>query len=67
MVSVTPRSRLTPWERTPGTHYTRGWVGPRAGPGTEARGKVLSLLPTIEPRPPGRPARSQTDLVKFVE
>jgi hypothetical protein len=21
--------RFTPWERTPGTHYTRGWVGPR--------------------------------------
>jgi hypothetical protein len=27
---------------------------------TEARGKILSPLPGIEPRSPGRPARSQT-------
>jgi hypothetical protein len=47
-------------ERTPGTHCTGGWVGPRAGVDTEARGKILYLLPGIEPRSPGRPARSQT-------
>jgi hypothetical protein len=35
-------------------------VGPRAGLDTEARGKILSLLPGIEPQSPGRPARSQT-------
>jgi hypothetical protein len=29
MISTTPRL-LYPRER-PGTHYTRGWVGPRAG------------------------------------
>jgi hypothetical protein len=28
-------------ERTPGTHCTGGWVGPRAGLDTEARGKIL--------------------------
>jgi hypothetical protein len=33
---------FTPGERTPGTHWTGGWVGPRAGPDTEARGKILS-------------------------
>jgi hypothetical protein len=35
-------------------------VGPSAGQDTEARGKILSPLPGIEPRSPGRPARSQT-------
>jgi hypothetical protein len=49
-----------PGERTPGTHWTGGWVGPRAGLDTEDRGKILSPLPGIEPRSPGRPARSQT-------
>jgi hypothetical protein len=36
------------------------WVCPRAGVDTEARRKILSPLPGIEPRSPGRPARSQT-------
>ena len=30
MVSSTPRPHFTPRER-PGTHFTGGWVGPRAG------------------------------------
>jgi hypothetical protein len=41
VVSVTPRSRFTPEERTPITHCTGGWVGPRASLDTEARGKIL--------------------------
>jgi hypothetical protein len=41
VVSITPRPRFTPEERTPGTHCIGGWVGPRAGPDTEARGKIL--------------------------
>jgi hypothetical protein len=36
-----PGRALTPGERTPGTHCTRGWVGPRAGLDTEDRGKIL--------------------------
>jgi hypothetical protein len=40
MVSVTPRPRFTPGERTPGTHWTGGWVGPRTGLDTEDRGKI---------------------------
>jgi hypothetical protein len=32
---------LCPWKRTPGTHWTGGWVGLRAGLDTEARGKIL--------------------------
>jgi hypothetical protein len=35
-------------------------VGPSADLDTEVRGKILSPLPGIEPRSPGRPARSQT-------
>jgi hypothetical protein len=32
---------LYPGERTPGTHCTGGWVGPRAGLDTEVREKIL--------------------------
>jgi hypothetical protein len=55
-----PGPHFSPGEKTPGTHCTGGWVGPRAGLDTEARGKILSPLPGIDPRSPGRPARSQT-------
>jgi hypothetical protein len=34
---------LWPWERTPDTHCTGGWVGPRAGLDTEDRGNILCL------------------------
>jgi hypothetical protein len=57
---VTPQLRFSPRERTTSTHCAGGWVGPRAGLDTEARGKILSPIPEIEPRSPGRPARSQT-------
>jgi hypothetical protein len=51
---------LYPQVRTPGTHCTGGWVGPRASLDTEARGKILSPLPGIEPQSPLDPSRSQT-------
>jgi hypothetical protein len=51
---------LCPGERTPGTHCTGGWVDPRAGLDTEARGKILSPLLRIDPRSPGRPVHSHT-------
>jgi hypothetical protein len=60
VVSVTRRPRFSPEDRTAGTHCTGGWVGPRADLDRQARGKILSPLPGIEPRSPGRPARSQT-------
>jgi hypothetical protein len=41
VVSITPRPRFTPGERTPGTDFTGGWVGLKAGLDTEARGKIL--------------------------
>jgi hypothetical protein len=56
VVSVTPRPRFVPGERTPGTHCTGGWVGLRAGLDREVRGNVLLPLPGIEPQSPGRPA-----------
>jgi hypothetical protein len=37
VVSVTPRPRFIPGERAPGTHWTGGWVGLRAGLDTEFR------------------------------
>jgi hypothetical protein len=53
-------SASRPGERTPGTHSTGGWMAPRAGLYKEAREKILSPLPGIESRSPGRPVRSQT-------
>jgi hypothetical protein len=38
VVRVTPRSRFTPGEKTPGTHWTWGWVDPWSGLDTGARG-----------------------------
>jgi hypothetical protein len=60
MVSVKPQPRFSPRETTPGTYWAGGWVGPRAGLDIEAREKICKLLPSIDPRSPGRPVRSQT-------
>jgi hypothetical protein len=35
VVSVTPRPRFAPGERTPGTHWIGGWVSLKAGLDTE--------------------------------
>jgi hypothetical protein len=40
-MGVTPRPRFTPEERTPGTHWIGGWVGPRAGLEVGSRTKIL--------------------------
>jgi hypothetical protein len=60
VVNVMPWPHFTPRERTPGTHWIGGWVGPRASLDTEARGNILSPLLGIESRSPGCPVRSQT-------
>jgi hypothetical protein len=39
-----PRCTLAPWKGPPSTHCVGGWVGPRAGLDTQARGKILSLV-----------------------
>jgi hypothetical protein len=57
VVSITPRPRFTPRERISGTHCTGGWVGPRASPDAEARGKILCLCRGSNP---SHPAHSQT-------
>jgi hypothetical protein len=51
------RPRFTPREMIPGTHWTGGWVGPRAGLDADARGKILC---PCRGENPGRPVRSQT-------
>jgi hypothetical protein len=56
VVSITPRPRFTPGERTPSTHWTGGWVGPRSSLDAEARRKILSLCRGLNF---GRPVRSQ--------
>jgi hypothetical protein len=43
---------LCPGERTPGTHCTGDWVGPRAGLDTEVRGKILCLCQGSNPDHP---------------
>jgi hypothetical protein len=55
VVSVTPRPRFSPRERTPVPIVQE--AGPRAGLDTGAREKILLFLPGIEPRSPGRPVR----------
>jgi hypothetical protein len=54
VVSVKPRPRFTPGERTPGTHWTGGWVGTRAGLDAGARGKILCPCRGSNPDRPGR-------------
>jgi hypothetical protein len=52
-----PAARFTPGERTPGTHWTGGWVGPRASLDAETRRKILCPCRGSNL---DRPARSQT-------
>jgi hypothetical protein len=55
-----PGRALAPGKGPTGTHCTGRWEGLREGSDTEATGRIISPLPGIEPRPPGRPVRSQT-------
>jgi hypothetical protein len=51
--------RFTPGERAPGTHWIGGWLDPRAGlDDTESR--EFLILPGLQFRPLGGPARSQS-------
>jgi hypothetical protein len=47
-----PGRAFTPGERTPGTHCTEGWVGPRAGLDTEDTGKIFRLCRGSNPDRP---------------
>jgi hypothetical protein len=55
--SASRPSLFTPGERTLGTRWIGGWVGPKAGLNDVEKGKFLTL-PGLEIRPLGRPARS---------
>jgi hypothetical protein len=55
--SATCSGRVLLPERTPGTHWTRGWVGLRAGLDTEARGEIRCFCRGSNPI---RPVCSQT-------
>jgi hypothetical protein len=57
VVSIMPWLRFTPGERTPGTHWTGGWVGPRASLDAETGRKIFCLCRGSNP---GRPLRSQS-------
>jgi hypothetical protein len=51
--------RLIPGERAPVTHWIGGWAGPRAGL-DDVEKRTFLILPVLELRPLGRPARSQS-------
>jgi len=53
--SVSHPGRLTPKERTPGTHWLGGWVGPRTGIHAVVRRKFPA---PIGIQIPDHPARS---------
>jgi hypothetical protein len=57
--SASRPDRFTPEEKAPGTHWKGGWVNPRAGLDHVEKRKFL-ILPGLELRPPGQPARSQS-------
>jgi hypothetical protein len=57
--STSHPSRFNPWERAPSTHWTGGWVDPKAGLDDMEKRKFL-ILPGLELRPLGCPARSQS-------
>jgi hypothetical protein len=57
--SASRPGRFTAEERAPGTHWTGGWVDPRAGLNDVVKRKLFTL-PGLELRPLGRPARSQS-------
>jgi hypothetical protein len=58
VVSFTPRP-FYPREKSPGAHWTGGWVDPRAGLDDVEKRKFLTL-PELELRPLDRPARNQS-------
>jgi hypothetical protein len=60
VVTVTPRPRFTPGERTSVPIEQEAQWAPRDGLDTEVTRKILSPLPGIEPRSRCRPVRTQT-------
>jgi hypothetical protein len=50
--SASRSDRFTPREKAPGTQWTGGWVGPRAGLDTLSKRKLPSPRPGYEPGHP---------------
>jgi hypothetical protein len=57
--SASSPCRLNPGEEAADTHWTGGWVLPRAGLDDMAKSKFLTL-PGLELRPFGRPTHRQS-------
>jgi hypothetical protein len=57
--SASRPGRFTPRGKAPGTHWIRGWVGPRAGLDDLEKRKYLTP-PGLELLTLGRPTRSQS-------
>jgi hypothetical protein len=57
--SASRPGHFTPEERTSGTHWIGGWVGPRTSLDDVETRKIL-LVPELVLRPLARPARSQS-------
>jgi hypothetical protein len=57
--STTRPGRFTPGERSAGTDWIVGWVGPRARVDDVEKSKILTVS-ILELRPLGRPDRGQT-------
>jgi hypothetical protein len=55
--SASSPCRFTPGEKDPGTHWIRGWMGPRTGLDDMEKWKLLTL-PGLELQSLGHPARS---------
>jgi hypothetical protein len=66
VVSITPRSRFTPGERTPGTHWIGGWVGPRAGLDAGARRKIRPCRGSNLDRPIVQPVDNLLIILIFI-
>jgi hypothetical protein len=49
--SASRPGRLTSWERTPGTHWIGGWVGPRTDLDVVEKRKDIFISPGIETWP----------------
>jgi hypothetical protein len=65
VVSVKPRPRFTPGERTPGTHCIGDWVGPRAGRDAEVKEKTFA--PTGDRTPAVQSVVRRTELRQLMK
>jgi hypothetical protein len=63
--SASRPDRFTPGKEPPGTHWTGGWVVPRASLDDMEKRKFLLALPGVEPHLLGRPSRSPLSVQSY--